>query len=88
MTPMAQESLTHTTAVGNLPGNAVRVHQHLKIGDGDIDWDEFFAGLAGIGFYDRDDTVMVSSVFAEDENAHDVSRYQLKTITDYLTKHR
>jgi myo-inositol catabolism protein IolH len=31
---------------------------------------------------------MVSSLFAEDENAHDVSRYQLKTITDYVTKYR
>jgi myo-inositol catabolism protein IolH len=30
----------------------------------------------------------VSSVFAEDENAHDVSRYQLATITNYLAKHR
>ncbi len=48
---------------------------------------EFFSDLAGIGFYDRDDTVMVSSVFAEDEDAHDVSRYQLTTITDYLNKH-
>jgi len=26
-------------------------------------------------------------LFAEDENAHDVSRYQLKTITDYVTKY-
>ena len=73
--------------ITNPPGNAVRVHQHLKIGDGDIDWDAFFSGLAGIGFYDHPDTVMVSSVFAEDENAHDVSRYQLKTITEYLNKH-
>jgi myo-inositol catabolism protein IolH len=31
---------------------------------------------------------MVSSLFAEDENVHDVSRYQLKTITDYVTKYR
>jgi myo-inositol catabolism protein IolH len=30
----------------------------------------------------------VSSVFAEDENAHEVSRYQLKTMTDYVTKYR
>jgi len=30
---------------------------------------------------------MVSSLFAEDENAHDVSHYQLKTITDYVTKY-
>ena len=74
--------------ITNPPGNPARVHQHLKIGDGDINWDEFFRGLAEIGFYDRPDTVMVSSVFAEDENANDVSRYQLKTMTDFVNKYK
>ena len=74
--------------ITNPPGNAVRVHQHLKIGDGDVEWDEFFGGLAALGFYDRDDTVMVSSVFGENENADDVSRYQLKTMNDYINKHK
>ena len=64
-----------------------RVHQHLKIGDGDVNWHEFFSALAEIGFYDRPDTVMVLSVFAEDENAHEVSRYQLTTMTDYVAKY-
>jgi myo-inositol catabolism protein IolH len=70
--------------ITNPPGNPVRVHQHLKIGDGDIEWSAFFGGLARLGFYDRDDAIMVSSVFGEDENAYDVSRYQLKTMTDYI----
>ncbi|MDT5104191.1 MAG: myo-inositol catabolism protein IolH [Mycobacterium sp.] len=74
--------------ITNPPGNPVRVHQHLKIGDGDLDWDEFFGGLAEIGFYDRPDTVMVSSVFAEDENAQEVSRHQLATMTEYVTKYK
>ncbi len=73
--------------ITNPPGNAVRVHQHLKIGDGDVNWGEFFGGLGQLGFYDRDNTVMVSSVFAENENAHEVSRYQRETMNDYVAKY-
>lgn len=72
--------------ITNPPGNAVRVHQHLKIGDGDVNWDEFFGGLKEIGFLDKEDTVMVSSVFAENEKAEEVSRYQLNSIKQYLQK--
>jgi myo-inositol catabolism protein IolH len=74
--------------ITNPPGNPVRVHQHLKIGDGDVNWEEFFGGLQEIGFLDREDTVMVSSVFAEDENAAEVSRYQLDTMNNYIAKAR
>lgn len=70
--------------ITNPPGNAVRVHQHLKIGDGDVNWDEFFSGLNQLGFLGRENTVMVSSVFAENENAEEVSRYQLATMTDRI----
>jgi myo-inositol catabolism protein IolH len=72
--------------ITNPPGNPVRVHQHLKIGDGDVNWDGFFGGLKEIGFLDKDNTVMVSSVFAEDEHAGDVSRYQLETMKQYVQK--
>nr|WP_296772692.1 sugar phosphate isomerase/epimerase [Rhodococcus sp. (in: high G+C Gram-positive bacteria)] len=74
--------------ITNPPGNAVRVHQHLKIGDGDVNWDEFFGGLGELGFYDRENTVMVSSVFAENENADEVSRYQLKTMNEFIDKYK
>ena len=72
--------------ITNPPGNPVRVHQHLKIGDGDVNWDEFFSGLAEIGFLDNPDTVMVSSVFAENENAPEVSRYQLETLHEKINE--
>src|SRR6266705_1137902 len=30
----------------NPPGSAARIHQHLDIGQGEVNWDEFFATLA------------------------------------------
>lgn len=72
--------------ITNPPGNPVRVHQHLKIGDGDVNWDEFFGGLHEIGFLDSDDTIMCSSVFAENENAVEVSKYQLATMKEKIAQ--
>jgi myo-inositol catabolism protein IolH len=80
------DTMDHTRSHGlryitNPPGNAVRVHQHLKIGDGDVNWDEFFGGLKEIGFLDRPDSVVCSSVFAENETNTATAAYQLETIT-------
>jgi myo-inositol catabolism protein IolH len=72
--------------ISNPPGNTARVHQHLPVGQADVDFDAFWAGLARIGFTDRDDTVAVSSVFAEDENADAVSRSQLAAIRAGLAR--
>jgi len=66
--------------ITNPPGNSARVHQHLKIGDGDVDWPGLFATLAASGFLARPDAIIVSNVFAEDETADETSRYQLETI--------
>ncbi|GHH80161.1 sugar phosphate isomerase/epimerase family protein [Promicromonospora soli] len=63
--------------ISNPPGNTARVHQHLRIGDGDVDWVELFGELASTGYLDRDDALIVSNVFAEDEDAEEVSRFQL-----------
>ncbi|HEY0374723.1 MAG TPA: sugar phosphate isomerase/epimerase [Amnibacterium sp.] len=74
--------------ISNPPGNAARVHQHLALGDGDVDWDAFFAALGENGFYDRDDSILVSNVFAEDERADEVSRFQLDQITERIRRAR
>ena len=66
--------------ITNPPGNAVRVHQHLRIGDGDVNWEELFSTLRDTGYLDREDALIVSNVFGEDEQAEEVSRYQLENI--------
>lgn len=74
--------------ITNPPGNAVRVHQHLAIGDGDVDWDQLFGALGAAGFLDRDDAILCSNVFAEDERADEVSRAQLARIRKLVDEHR
>jgi myo-inositol catabolism protein IolH len=71
--------------ITNPPGSPARVHQHLKIGDGDVDWIELFNTLKSTGFADRDDALIVSNVFAEDEYADEVSRYQLEKVLELLS---
>lgn len=74
--------------ITNPPGNAARVHQHNKIGVGDVDWDHFFAELARNGFDQREETVMVTSVFGENEDAVDVSTYQLRQMLERMAAAR
>ncbi|MFM6975026.1 MAG: sugar phosphate isomerase/epimerase family protein [Agromyces sp.] len=63
--------------ISNPPGNASRVHQHLRIGDGDVNWTELFGALKASGYLAREDALIVSNVFAEDERADEVSKFQL-----------
>ena len=70
--------------ISNPPGNAARVHQHLRIGDGDVDWEQLFETLRSIGYLDRKDALLVSNVFAEDETADEVSRYQRERLRDLV----
>jgi myo-inositol catabolism protein IolH len=66
--------------ISNPPGNAVRIHQHLNIGDGDVNWGEYFGELNRVGFLDRDDAILVSNVFAEDEDWRGSAQHQLEAI--------
>lgn len=70
--------------ISNPPGNEARIHQHLRIGDGDVDFVELFAALRSAGYLDRDDALVVSNVFAEDERADDVSRFQLQKLRELI----
>ena len=60
----------------NPPGSTARVHQHLDIGQGEVDWDATFGTLAEIGF----DGILTACVFAWEERAVDSARFMLEEI--------
>ena len=62
--------------ITNPPGNTVRVHQHLDIGQGDVPWDTFFDTLDELRF----DGIMTVCVFAWEERAAESSRHNLAEI--------
>ncbi|NBW50354.1 MAG: sugar phosphate isomerase/epimerase [Betaproteobacteria bacterium] len=68
----------------NPPGSTqIRVHQHLDMGQGEIDWDIFFSTLSEVHF----DGVLSSCVFAWEERAEESSRFMRSEIQRYLDKH-
>ncbi len=62
--------------ITNPPGNAVRVHQHLDIGQGEVPWDTFFDTLGEMRF----DGIMTVCVFAWEERARESSLHNLAEI--------
>ena len=60
------------------------MHQHLKAGDGDVDFDALFDVLDRTGFLGRKDGLIVSNVFAENENNEAVSRFQKQRIDELI----
>jgi myo-inositol catabolism protein IolH len=67
----------------NPPGSTVRVHQHLDIGQGEVDWDLFFRTLAEVGF----DGIATVCVFAWEERAADSGRFNLEQVNQYVAKY-
>lgn len=67
----------------NPPGSAARVHQHLDIGQGEVDWDVFFKTLADVGF----DGILTACVFAWEERAVKSSRFMREEIQRHVDKY-
>ena len=65
----------------NPPGTSARVHQHLDIGQGEIDWDAFFRSLGEVGF----DGTLTSCVLAWEERADESARFMLDEIRRLAT---
>jgi myo-inositol catabolism protein IolH len=79
------DSFDHTGSSGlryivNPPGSQVTVHQHLDIGQGEVDFGQFFATLEKVGF----DGIVTTCVFAWEERARESSTFMRETIADYL----
>ena len=67
----------------NPPGSQATVHQHLDIGQGEVDWDVFFGTLAEVGF----DGIMTGCVFAWEERAVHSSRFMRPEMQRYIDKY-
>jgi myo-inositol catabolism protein IolH len=82
------DSFDHRASSGlryilNPPGTPARVHQHLDIGQGEVDWDMFFATLADVDF----DGIATVCVFAWEERARESSIHNLQKVKEYVAKY-
>jgi myo-inositol catabolism protein IolH len=62
------------------PATAARVHQHLDIGQGEVNFTEFFDTLGRLKF----DGIMTVCVFAWEERARSSSTYMRERIENYI----
>ena len=69
--------------ISNPPGNTTRVHQHMEMGRGEVDYDAVFAALAEVGF----DGVVSSCVFGWEEDARGISERQRDRALALIGKH-
>jgi myo-inositol catabolism protein IolH len=64
----------------NPPGSTARVHQHLDIGQGEVDFDACFRALRAVRF----DGIVTACVFAWEERAVESSRFMFEAIHRHL----
>jgi myo-inositol catabolism protein IolH len=67
----------------NPPGSPARVHQHLDIGQGEVDWDAFFGTLGEAGF----DGIATVCVFAWEERARESCVRNREQVRAYTAKY-
>jgi myo-inositol catabolism protein IolH len=67
--------------ITNPPGNAVRVHQHLDIGQGEVPWETFFTTLERLRF----DGIMTVCVFAWEDRARESSLHNLGEVRKWTS---
>ena len=82
------DSFDHTASselryIVNPPGSTVRVHQHTDIGQGEVDWDLFFATLAEVGF----DGIATVCVFAWEDRARESLVANREKVESYAAEH-
>jgi myo-inositol catabolism protein IolH len=82
------DSFDHRASSGlryiiNPPGSTARIHQHLDIGQGEVDWDAFFGTLGRLRFGAREDAVMTVCVFAWEDRARESSLFMRERIETY-----
>ncbi|TDC90722.1 sugar phosphate isomerase/epimerase [Saccharopolyspora aridisoli] len=66
----------------NPPGTPARIHQHLDIDQGEVDWDAFFSTLREMNF----DGIATACVFAWEDRAVESSKFMLDRITRELKR--
>jgi myo-inositol catabolism protein IolH len=66
----------------NPPGTPARIHQHLDIGQGEVNWDEFLGTLERLGFGGRAETIMTACVFAWEDRARESNLFMREQIGD------
>jgi myo-inositol catabolism protein IolH len=82
------DSFDHRASSGlryiiNPPGSTARIHQHLDVGQGEVDWDTFFATLAEVGF----DGIATVCVFAWEDRARESLVFNREKVTEYAAKY-
>jgi myo-inositol catabolism protein IolH len=82
------DSFDHRASSGlryivNPPGSAARIHQHLDIGQGEVDWDLFFRTLSEVDF----DGIATVCVFAWEDRAEQSCRHNLARVNEYALKY-